>query len=68
MAELADLLDTPTLAKKLGLRANTLEKWRVQGGGPAYVRIGRKIAYRPQDVESWLESRRTFSTSGATAA
>lgn len=65
MSEVADLLDTPALAKKLGVQANTLEKWRVRGEGPTYVKIGRRIAYHPQDVEEWLTSRRATSTSQA---
>ena len=63
MTEVSDLLDTPALARKLGIQANTLEKWRVRGEGPAFVRIGRRIAYLPRDVEAWLASCRTHSTS-----
>lgn len=65
MSELATLLDTPALAAKLGIQANTLEKWRVRGEGPSYVRIGRRIAYHPRDVETWLQGRRAQSTSDA---
>lgn len=68
MSEITALLDTPTLAAKLGVQANTLEKWRVRGEGPAYVRIGRRIAYLPQDVEGWLQQRRAQSTSEVPAA
>jgi predicted DNA-binding transcriptional regulator AlpA len=63
MPEVADLIDTPALAKKLGIQANTLEKWRVRGEGPTYVKIGRRIAYHPTDVEAWLVTCRTNSTS-----
>ena len=63
MLEVADLLDTPSLAKKLGVQANTLEKWRVRGEGPPYVKIGRRIAYNPTDVHKWLEARTAHSTS-----
>jgi predicted DNA-binding transcriptional regulator AlpA len=63
MSRIADLLDTPALAKKLGIQTNTLEKWRVRGEGPPHVRLGRRIAYLPSDVERWLETRRASSTS-----
>lgn len=63
MPEIAELLDTPALAKKLGIQANTLEKWRVRGEGPVYTRVGRRIAYHPADVDAWLASRRAQSTS-----
>lgn len=58
-----DLLDTQTLARKLGVRTNTLEKWRVRGDGPSYLRLGRRIAYDIRDVEAWLNTRRAASTS-----
>jgi predicted DNA-binding transcriptional regulator AlpA len=40
----------------------TLQRLRAQGGGPRYVRLGRRrIAYRPGDIETWL-SERTFKS------
>lgn len=47
-------------AQMLGISPRTLANWRVQGRGPAYVRIGKNrspVLYRVGDVESWLESR-----------
>jgi len=47
-------------AQMLGISPRTLANWRVQGRGPAYVRIGKNrspILYRVGDIESWLESR-----------
>jgi predicted DNA-binding transcriptional regulator AlpA len=41
----------------------TLAKWRVNGDGPPFVRLGRKIAYRVADIEMWLDARRAASTS-----
>lgn len=57
-------LDTETAAKKLEhLSPRTLEKWRLTGDGPTYYKLGRKVAYREQDLEAWVESRRRSSTS-----
>jgi Helix-turn-helix domain len=36
---------------KLSLR--TLRRWRQEGIGPAYVKVGRRVMYRPSDVETW---------------
>lgn len=47
--ETAELLNTPI--------AN-LSAWRYNGTGPAFIRVGRQIRYRPDDLEAWLESRR----------
>ena len=43
----------------------TLEAWRCRGGGPPFIRVGRLIRYRPDDVARWCESRRMQSTSDA---
>jgi hypothetical protein len=34
-----------------------VKKQRNRGWGPAYIRIGRSIRYRREDVEKWLESQ-----------
>ena len=39
----------------------TVQRWRVTGQGPLWVRVGpHKIAYRLSDVERWTRSR-TYS-------
>ena len=49
------------LANDLALRPlgsrQTLAHWRHEGRGPAFVRLGRRIAYRGSDLNRWLESR-----------
>jgi hypothetical protein len=39
------------LAQRLGVSQRTLEGWRYRGKGPAYLRLGGRIAYRLTDVE-----------------
>jgi len=57
-------LNTPQLAELLGVSPRTLEEWRATGLGPPFCRMGgRLVIYRPQDVDEWLISRRTSSTS-----
>jgi excisionase family DNA binding protein len=38
---------------------STLAKRRLQGNGPAFVRIGRAIRYRKADLDCWMASSRT---------
>lgn len=57
------LLRTHEAAKYLSLGIPTLEKLRVYGGGPNFVRLGRSVRYRPADLDAWLESRIYSSTS-----
>lgn len=35
----------------------TLRRYRVQGGGPAYRRIGRSIRYLKEDLDEWALQR-----------
>lgn len=32
----------------------TLRNWRSDGRGPAFIRIGRDVRYRIDDVDAWL--------------
>lgn len=56
-------VDTVGAAKHLGLAVSTLEKLRVGGGGPPYVKMGRSVRYRLCDLESYLAQRVVASTS-----
>ena len=35
----------------------TLMKFRRMGGGPAFLRFGRRVLYRPSALERWIEQR-----------
>jgi predicted DNA-binding transcriptional regulator AlpA len=41
----------------------TLERLRLTGRGPRYVKTIRRVLYRESDLESWLAARLTTSTS-----
>jgi len=59
-------IDTEGLARRLRISPRTVEGWRVRGGGPPFLRIGRgrgRIIYDLADVEIWLVSCRRISTS-----
>ena len=59
-----DLLFTDAAAELLKLSSSTLEKQRVAGTGPQFLRIGgRRVAYRRSDIDAWLETRVRTSTS-----
>ncbi|HEU4895999.1 MAG TPA: helix-turn-helix domain-containing protein [Actinomycetota bacterium] len=36
----------------------TLERWRQQGTGPAFIQVGRSPRYRRADVDAWLDCQR----------
>lgn len=66
------LLTTPQAAAWLNLKPQTLRKWRWQGTGPRFVRLGispqSPAAYRLADLEAWLEARSFASTAEETVA
>ncbi|WP_425102487.1 helix-turn-helix transcriptional regulator [Tropicibacter sp. S64] len=47
------------LATRWQLTIRTLERWRADGCGPAWVQIGGSIRYRTDDVLAWEEAHRT---------
>jgi len=57
------LLTQREAAAQLRLSQRTLERFRVSGGGPTYVKAGRLVRYREQDLEKWIDSRVVGSTS-----
>lgn len=56
-------LRTPGASTYTGLAESTLEKLRVHGGGPIYIRVGRVVVYDPDDLDTWLAAHKRTSTS-----
>lgn len=50
-------------ADLIGISASTLAKLRLSGDGPCYLKLGKRIAYRPQDLDAWQTERVFKSTS-----
>lgn len=50
-------LDTPAAGERVGLAGSTLEKLRMTGRGPRYVKLGRSVRYRPRDLDEWVAAR-----------
>jgi predicted DNA-binding transcriptional regulator AlpA len=59
------LLNAKDAAKELSLSPSTLAKMRIYGGGPKYLKLGRRVVYAPQDLAAWLDANRKASTSDA---
>jgi hypothetical protein len=45
------------------LSPRTLEKQRVQGGGPRFRKFGRRVMYALVDLETWADARSFEMTS-----
>lgn len=59
----AQRVRTDLAAEVLGLKGRTLEKWRVLGFGPPYLKLGRIVVYDLRELERWAASRARSSTS-----
>ena len=59
------LIDEEMLADWLGESPSTLQKWRVKGGGPQFVRLPKSVRYSVGAVRDWIETHTVSSTSEA---
>jgi predicted DNA-binding transcriptional regulator AlpA len=55
-------------ADHVGLSKSTLDKLRVYGGGPLYLKLGRRVVYDAIDLDTWLAGKRVANTTQARAA
>ncbi|MCJ8509822.1 helix-turn-helix domain-containing protein [Rhizobium lemnae] len=60
-------LRTPDAARFLGISIRTLEKHRTYGTGPFYRKIGGRIVYSIDDLQSWTDAGIRKSASEQTA-
>jgi hypothetical protein len=44
-------------ATYLGLKVDTLRKWRLLGKGPVGFKVGGYVAYKTADLDAYLESQ-----------
>lgn len=54
------------LAKRWGISPRTLERWRSIGFGPAFLKLGGRVAYRLADVEAFEAAQLQPTLSAAT--
>lgn len=57
------LLTTTETATFLKISKSTLNKWRVYGSGPPYIKIGEAVRYEPSVLEAWISENSRRSTS-----
>jgi len=62
------IMTTGEAAAILGLSASYLNKMRVTGCGPVFLKLSRAVRYTQADLDGWISSRRHSSTSAAQIA
>jgi len=50
------LLTETDVSKQLRVSLACLRRWRLERRGPVFVKIGQLVRYRPEDLESWLQT------------
>ncbi len=48
-----EFLDEKALAKRWPIKRRTLQRWRLEGKGPPYVKLGSRVAYPLRGIEEW---------------
>jgi len=56
------LYDECKTSEALGVSKRWLQTARQNGNGPPFIKIGRLVRYRAQDLESWISSQTRTST------
>jgi predicted site-specific integrase-resolvase len=50
------------LAKRWGVSEATLERWRCDGNGPAFIKLRSRVIYRLVDIEAYEAAHLSSST------
>lgn len=62
------LMNQRDLAAYLGKSTAWCERARWAGEGPTYIKLGRNVRYRADDVLAWIEGQSRTSTTGGAGA
>ena len=52
------------LAKRWNMSPRTLERWRWLGQGPVFLKLGGRVVYRLEDIESYEANHLQANTNG----
>ena len=62
------LLNEKETVKMLGISRSTLRNLRLKNAGPAFVVIGRRRLFRPNDIATFIEEHRVLPYLARTSA
>ncbi len=61
-------LNTQQAASRLGFEPHTLDQWRWSGKGPPFVKLGRWVRYRSDDLDEWISTRKSYRSTSEVSA
>ena len=50
------LLETVAAAHLLNCQPQTLHRWRHEGRGPRYIKVGRLVRYSEEQLQEWVKA------------
>ncbi|MBF0453891.1 MAG: helix-turn-helix domain-containing protein [Magnetococcales bacterium] len=56
------------LSRRWGINPKTLQNWRSQGRGPAFLKVGGHVLYRMEDIERYEQERLQVGTTATKLA
>ena len=60
---MTERLSVAEAARYVGLSQSALDKARLTGDGPTFLKLCRRVVYDTADLDQWLASKRRKSTS-----
>jgi hypothetical protein len=58
-----DTLNVVQAAGYASISKSSLDKLRVYGGGPLYIKVGARVIYDRVDLDTWLTGKKIANTS-----
>ena len=58
-----ETLNVIQAASYTNLSKSSLDKRRVYGGGPLYIKVGARVVYDRVDLDTWLIGKKVANTS-----
>ena len=55
------------LAQRWRISHRTLERWRWQGRGPRYLKVGGRVLYRAEDIDAYEAGQLRLNAGGESA-
>lgn len=59
-----EIMDAVQAAEYLQVAVQTLARWRVEGTGPVFIKVGGLVRYELTDLNEFMDARRRKPASG----
>lgn len=59
---MSKFLNEIQLSELIQIKPSTLRKWRWEGKGPKFIKIGHRVMYSMLDITSYIDAQRRRST------